>query len=77
MIKVDIHFVNYVIINLIIWNSIVLDTGSTTTNPSTTEPSSDSAKQIFPYVDFSEFNTNVIRAKAAGNLPLNINFFYD
>jgi hypothetical protein len=48
-----------------------------TTTSTTTDPSSGSTKSILPYVDFSEFNTNVDAARAKGNLPSNINFFYD
>lgn len=47
-----------------------------TTTSTTTDPSSGSAKTILPYVDFSEFNANVDKAKAEGKLPPNINFFY-
>lgn len=48
-----------------------------TTTSTTTDPSSSSAKSIFPYVDFTEFNINVDKAKAEGKLPSNINFFYE
>lgn len=48
-----------------------------TSTSTTTDPSSSSAKNILPYVDFSEFYINVDKAKAEGNLPSNINFFYD
>lgn len=48
-----------------------------TTTSTSTDPSSGSIKAILPYVDFSEFNTNVDKAKAQGKLPSTINFFYE
>ncbi|XP_015374259.1 PREDICTED: TGF-beta-activated kinase 1 and MAP3K7-binding protein 1-like isoform X3 [Diuraphis noxia] len=48
-----------------------------TTTSTSTDPSSGSVKAILPYVDFSEFNSNVNKAKAQGKLPSNINFFYE
>lgn len=48
-----------------------------TTTSTTTDPSSGSDKRTLPYVDFSEFNTNVEKAKEEGHLPSNIKFFYE
>lgn len=48
-----------------------------TTTSTTTDLSTASAKRILPYVDFSEFNKNVDKAKAEDKLPVNINFFYE
>lgn len=59
---------------------VFLDTAinmTQTTTSTATDPSSGSTKIILPYVDFSEFNTNVDKAKAEGKLPSNINFFYE
>lgn len=61
-------------------NFIFLDTAinlSETSTSTTTDPSSSSTKQFLPYVDFNEFYINVNKAKAEGNLPSNINFFYE
>lgn len=49
----------------------------TTTSTTTDHLSSSSVKKILPYVDFSEFNANVDKARAQNSLPSNINFFYD
>lgn len=78
MIKVNINCINY----LIFFTTFFFSSDTTinlteTTTSTSTDPSSGSIKAILPYVDFSEFNSNVDKAKAQGKLPSNINFFYD
>jgi len=78
MIKVNINCMNYLILllNIIFSSDTTINLTETTTSTST-DPSSGSIKAILPYVDFSEFNANVDKAKAQGKLPPNINFFYE
>lgn len=79
MIKVDINSLNYLNVldkTIFFFSDTAVNFTETTTSTST-DPSSGSIKAILPYVDFSEFNSNVDKARAQGKLPSNINFFYE
>lgn len=78
MIKVDIKYI-ICCINCV-YKTFFSDTAinlTETTTSTSTDPSSGSIKAILPYVDFSEFNSNVDKARQEGKLPSNINFFYE
>lgn len=54
-----------------------LTSTSNTTSTTTDHISSGSTKKIFSYVNFSEFYTNIDKARAEGSLSSKVNFFHE